>query len=114
MNKYYGVYGVKFEKLESIVFLASDLNAAYDFLHECAVDEYQTVEGGYSYLDWRQVAEREGVDETEATSAELEWVDSRYSEEIETNIIVEVFPFDENDPEMITTFNEQDNEYWEV
>lgn len=114
MKKYYGVYGVKFEKLESIVFLAPDISAARDFLHENAVDEYHIVEGGYTYLDWYQVAEREGVDETEATKNEIDWVNARYEEEVEENITFEAFPFDETDPAMMATLKEQDYEYWEV
>lgn len=112
MKKYFGYYGLTFEDAQPVVFVAEGDHEADKMLHEMAIEEYQCAEGHKDYLDWYQVAEREGVDFTEAAQNELNWVDNRYNEEIEDNITWAFIPFEDNNPLHVETLSAQEGIFW--
>ena len=113
--KFFGTYGCNaVNSVYNIAIEARDAQSALKFCYDSAVEDRDSYEGLHGVKTWADIAEDEGFTVGEMSSREEGYIDDRYAESIESDIIYYVEPFDINNEEHLETLKEQEGEFWQA
>ena len=113
--KFFGTYGCSaVNSVYNIAIEARDAQSALKFCYDSAVEDRDSYEGLHGVKTWAEIAEDEGFTVGEMSQAEMDYIDDRYAESIENDIIYDVEPFDINNEEHLAVLKEQECEFWQA